>query len=284
MKKSLLAVAIAATFVLAACGQEAKAEATVFGSVEQRIEMSGGTSNIDGDDNYIGVKLKEDLGNGMSAIGIISFDLNTEANSTATVKDQYVGLTDGTTTITAGRVKNFIKQNGVTDIFEGTTFRPAAQKRVDSSVQATTSVSGVKVGLGAHADDTANTQDGVDTYEAMVGLDLGSVSVTASYEKNQTTLVENKMIGAKASVAGATVGATYELDNNDVATTTITAKTVMGSNTLKGGYETIENGTNTYIAELQHNFTKNTSAYINYSDNDAANSDATTMIGMRMKF
>ena len=66
MKKSLLAVAIAATLTLAACGsEEAKAEGvTVYGSAEQAITSQGGVADMAAGDNYIGFRAAESFGEG----------------------------------------------------------------------------------------------------------------------------------------------------------------------------------------------------------------------------
>ena len=281
MKKTLIALAMASAMAATA----ANAEVTVYGSVEQRVEMTDGVWDVNGDDNYVGFEASEDLGNGASAYANISMDVASEDNSTATVRDGYVGVNFGAVDVRAGRQINFLDaaDDSTTDIFEGTSLTADGAGRVDSAVRVTATMSGVTVG-GVVISDNAGAEEKTDAYQVMASAAVGPVTVLGVYNKDKNADTDTKLFGASTSVADFAVAGTYEIAANDDYTATVVASLDLGNNTLKGGYETIENGVDTYVVEVVHNFSKSTSAYVNYSDNDAADSDPTTMIGLRHNF
>lgn len=278
MKKTILATAVLAA------ATAAHADVTLFGNVEQRLENTNSVWNINGDDNYVGVKATEDLGDGASAFAVISMDLDTETGSTATARDQFVGLSMSGVTVQAGRFKNLEKSvvSDTVDAFHGTSFTSDNAARVDSAVAVLGEVAGVNVGASMIADNAG--EDKMDAYELSGGYDFGVASVSAYYSKNKTTDADVKAVAASLNVGAVGVGATAERTDAGVDTYTVVGSTEVGNNTLTGGYETVENGTDTYIVEVAHNFSKNVAAYVNYSDNDAAGAQSTTMVGLNMAF
>jgi len=281
MNKTVLAASIAASLVATA----AIADVTIFGNVEQRLESTNSTWDVNGDDNYVGFKATEDLGEGASAFAVLSMDLGTETGSTATARDQFVGLSMDGVTVQAGRFKNLEKSvvSDTVDAFHGTSFTSDNAARVDSAVAVLTEVGGVNVGASVIADNAG--EDKMDAYELSGGYDFGVASISAYYSKNKTTDADVKAVAASASVGDFNVAGTAERTDAGVDTYTVVGSTAIGgNNTLTGGYETVENGTDTYIVEVAHNFSKNVAAYVNYSDNDAAGAQSTTMVGLNMAF
>ena len=282
MKKSLLAVAVAATFVLAACGsEEAKADVSVWGSVEQSISTTDGVSDMARGDNQIGFKAAEDFGNGMGAFAKITLGVESEGSNAVTTKDSIVGLNIGDTNVWAGTGMNLEKSMvaGHVDVFEGNSFGTAGAQRSATNVAAiSTKVGDATVAVSSVVDGSTG-QDDVDSYEVAAKAPLGPLTVSGVYSKNQTTEVDTTVVGATANVVGLTVGAAYQPDAD---TTTVIGSFDAGNNTIRAGLESVDNGNNTTIAELQHNFSKSTNAYVNWSKEEG--SSATTMVGMRINF
>lgn len=282
MKKTILATAImAVTLGLVACGEEAKAAGvTVYGQVDQQVQITDGVADVNGDDNYVGFKVSEDLGNGASAVANISMDIDTEGNNGSTVRDSYVGINTGDFSVTAGRMSNLTKQvtSGVVDIFDGASFGADGGARVDSVVA-------VNVGALTVASIADNGgEDKIDAFEVALEGNFGSVGLSAVYTEDKTTSATTKQIGATTDLAGLSVGATYEIADNDDVTVTAVASKDFGNNTLRGGIEDVENGDQTYIAEVAHNFSKSTAAYVNYSTDNNDATEPTTQVGLRMVF
>jgi len=282
MKKTMIALAVAGVMGIATT---ANADTKVYGSVEQRIEMTNGVWDINSDDNFVGFEASEDLGNGASAYANISMDVASEDNSTATVRDSYVGVDFGAVDIRAGRQINFLDaaDDATTDIFEGTSLTADGAARNDSAVRVTAEVGGVTVG-GVVISDNSGAEEKTDTYQVMASAAVGPATVIGVYNKDKNADTDTKLVGASAAIADINVAGTYEIAANDDVTMTAVAAVSAGNNTFKAGIEDVENGAQTYVLEAVHNFSKSTSAYVNYSDNDVAGNDSTTMVGLRMNF
>jgi len=282
MKKSLLAVALAATLV-AACAPEKEAKAagvTVYGSAEQAITSTDGVADLASGDNYIGFKASEDFGNGAGAFAKIELGVDPEGTNTMSTRESYVGLDLNGVSITAGKQKNLEKVllAPLVDIMEGNGSSTANDARVNNAVSVVTEVSGITVGAASITEGTTG-EDKVDAYELGAKGEFGGFTGVVTYTKNQTTDVDSISYGVGAGFAGINLGATIEPDAD---TNTFAASTDFGANTLKGSYQDVDGGNNTTAVEVQHNFSKSTSAYVNYSETEG--SDAATMVGMRMTF
>ena len=113
MKKRFLVAAMAATLVSPLAAQ---ADATVYGNVHLSIDSfdsdaEGPTMNSR--TSAIGVKGKEDLGGGMSAIFKLEFQVDPdERNKSITDRDQWVGLKGAMGTFKFGTMSNNYKQMG----------------------------------------------------------------------------------------------------------------------------------------------------------------------------
>ena len=131
MKKRFLVAAVAATLVSPLA---ANAAATVYGNVHVSINSFDSADNLDMSSNTssVGVKGKEDLGGGMTALYKVEFQVDpTERNGTAsniddadtgassknstaalTDRDQWVGLKGAMGTVKFGTMSNNYKQTG----------------------------------------------------------------------------------------------------------------------------------------------------------------------------
>ncbi len=119
MKKRFLVAAMAATLVSPLA---ANAAATVYGNVHLSLDsFDDDNSATTADDNIqmnsntsaIGVKGKEDLGGGMSALYKIEFQIAPdERNTNITDRDQWVGLKGAMGTVKFGTMSSNYKQTG----------------------------------------------------------------------------------------------------------------------------------------------------------------------------
>lgn len=115
MKKSILAIAVAATMAAPAAVMAAP---TVYGNINLTIVDLDTNDNIDLTSNTsaIGVKGSEDLGDGLKAIYKMEFQVNPtgdDGNGDAlTNRDQFVGLKGGMGTVQVGAFSSNYKQKG----------------------------------------------------------------------------------------------------------------------------------------------------------------------------
>ena len=112
MKKRFLVAAMAATLVSPLA---ANAGATVYGNVHLSINDLDSADNLDMNSNTsaVGVKGKEDLGGGVSAIFKVEFQIDPdERNKTITDRDQWVGLKGAMGIVKFGTMTSNYKQMG----------------------------------------------------------------------------------------------------------------------------------------------------------------------------
>jgi len=117
MKKRFLVAAVAATLVSPLAAQ---ADATVYGNVHLSIDSPSFDDATQNDNlamnsrtSAIGVKGKEDLGGGMTALFKLEFQVDPdERNKTITDRDQWVGLKGAMGTVKFGTMSSNYKQMG----------------------------------------------------------------------------------------------------------------------------------------------------------------------------
>ena len=114
MKKRFLVAAVAATLVSPLA---AHAEATVYGnvhlSIDSKSELDLDGPSMNSNTSSLGVKGKEDLGGGMSALFKLEFQVDpSERNKTITDRDQWVGLKGAMGTAKFGTMSSNYKQMG----------------------------------------------------------------------------------------------------------------------------------------------------------------------------
>ena len=287
MKKSIVAgAALVAALGLVACTEEAKAaEATIYGQAEAGIESTDGVSNVVSD-HILGVKASESFGEGKGgAFAVIEFGYNEEAAAGDELNSRlgYVGLDLGAVEVAAGKQKNLKKSmvNGV-DAFQGSSSLSVEDAaRVTNVVSAKTEMNGVTL-AGAAIVDGATDEKTMDAYEVGAGVDVAGISLAGVYTKDVTTEVDSIVVSAGVEVAGVSVVGAYEPDNTAGKTYTGVASVDLGNNTLRGGYSYVDGADNTMVAEVAHNFSKNTNVFVNVGKPE--NGDATTNVGIAMNF
>ena len=279
MNKTLLTVGlVAATLGLVGCGAT-DAEAGFFGSVEKTWNNS--TEVLDTEDTYVGYTITEDLGNGYSAIGELSVDIDTSV----TERKSYIGIASPTGQVALGKQSSVqgIVGDATIDIFEGPGFDVNNASNIDNAITGLINLGGVQL-LGSSIPSA-----GDDSYELGAKMELGSVSLVGAYAET-TANVKNTVLGATTNFNGVNLAGTLETEESaagvEVDTATVVAVVSAGSNTFKGGFQDVENTKEIYTVEGVHNFSKQTSTYANYqtSETDAGVEDNTTTIGLRVNF
>jgi hypothetical protein len=275
MKKSIMMAAVAA--VLAG---PAMSDISIYGQVEQSISTSADAKNIS-DDNYVGVSVSEAFGeSGNGAFAKIEFGVDDETNA-VTNRETYVGVNLGDITAQVGRQKNLRKTmvNGV-DAFQGTSFSVAGAARADDTVVVKGELGGITLAGSTQLDGTANADEVGETRELGAAIEVQGISLAAVQSKAGSADAV-LTLAAGAEIAGVNLAVAHQPDAANV-TTTVAGSMDLGNNTVRGGYEFVDGSDNTMIAEVAHNFSSNTSAFVNYSK--AENADAETMIGMAINF
>jgi len=291
MKKTMIALALASAMGVSHAG------VTVFGSVEQRLtNVDNGTTSswdLQSDDQFVGFRAAEDLGNGMSAFAEVSMDIDSEAANGATTRDTFVGIAGGFGSVTAGRQTsvNDKADDATVDIFEGSTLGAKKSDRVSNTVAYTTpNISGL-TGTVSVEMNGASGQDTQDVVDYGVSYANGPVTVVAAYHDDKNNNDQVTTLGGSVALGDLTVGGLFQTEENndgtvDTDTKSVVASYALGNNVVKAGYQTGDEINDVTIVELQHNFTKNANAYVNYKkDSPAAGVDTdTVMVGMRVNF
>lgn len=275
----MIAGATAVTLGLVGCGANDAEAGGLFGSVEKNWNNSAEV--IDTEDTYIGYKIDEDFGNGYSAFGELSIDID----STVSERKAYVGIATQGGQIAVGKqasVQKYVGDNTI-DIFEGPSFDVNNSGNIDNAVTGKIDLGSVAI-LGSSVPSA-----GDDSYELGATTDLGLAKVFVAYAETSAD-VKNTIYGASTDYNGVTLGGALETEESaagvEVDTATVVAAVSAGSNTLKGGFKDVENTSETFTVEGVHEFSKTTSVYANYQDSETdagVESDVTTL-GLRINF
>ena len=116
MKKSLITVAVASGLLVS--GAAFADDTTVYGLAQFEVGSWGGDmtgiQTADNGDGRLGVKSKEDLGEGMAALAKLEYGLDTTGNTGTALKarETWVGLKTGMGTVELGRIKSAYKYFG----------------------------------------------------------------------------------------------------------------------------------------------------------------------------
>jgi len=307
MKKRFLVAAVAATLVSPLA---ANAAATVYGNVHVSINSFDSADNLDMSSNTssVGVKGKEDLGGGMTALYKIEFQVDpTERATNITDRDQWVGLKGAMGTVKFGTMSNNYKQTGskvdpmYRTALEGRGFMKTqsnmhsgageSRGRMTNTVQFTSpKMSGVQavfnttisgnddetLGLGVRYTGTKNLLayfDYLDTSAMQAGSLDAAIKVGGKYKMDALTVGVQYEAVEDAGVQGDTmfVSANYKMNDNDNVAFTL------------GDNDTDDMG---FALMYNHKMSKRTNVYAGYGDNAStdANDDQLTTFGIRHKF
>jgi len=275
MKKSIMMAAVAALLA-----GPAMSDISIYGQVEQSISTSADAKNIS-DDNYVGVSVSEAFGeSGNGAFAKIEFGVDDETNA-VTNRETYVGVNLGDITAQVGRQKNLRKTmvNGV-DAFQGTSFSVAGAARADDTVVVKGELGGITLAGSTQLDGTANADEVGETRELGAAIEVQGISLAAVQSKAGSADAV-LTLAADANIAGINLSVAHEPDATN-KTTTVVGSTDFGANTVRVGNSFVTDSDNTMIAEVAHNFSKNTSVFANHSKTE--NASGTTSVGFAMTF
>lgn len=283
-KKTVIAAALAATTGVA------MADVSVSGRVEQGFsdEDSTNVGWTGYSDNQINFKASEDLGNGMTAFGQISFNADsTDADDDNL--DQKVGLKGGFGTVVLGRFEPFTEGvMAATMSTMGTNEGELGGNVVRTSngiAYVSPTVSGFHAAVGGYAAGTDS--DKIDATDILLAYANGPLTVMASQQKANSGVVtgDNEQtitsFAAKYSMGDLSVAALQMNHDdedgtagNDSDDTMFRLDYKMGANKITLQHASDENNgaadVDTTVIELSHALSKRTAVYIGSSDSDSA--------------
>jgi predicted porin len=273
MKKSIMMAAVAALLA-----GPAMSDVSIYGQVEQSVNT--GSTKALSDDNYVGVSVNEALNETSSAFAKIEFGVD-DGTNTVTNRETYVGITMDGITGQAGRMKNLKKTmvNGV-DAFQGSSFSVGGAARADDTLMVKGEIAGVTVAASTILDGTANADEVGETRELGASVEVQGISLSVVQTKAGSADA-TMIFGAGVDVAGVNLAVSHEPDATN-KTTTVVGSADFGANTVRVGNSFVDGSNNTMIAEVAHNFSKNTSVFVNHSKTE--NATGSTQVGFAMKF
>jgi len=323
MKKRFLVAAMAAAMVSPLA---AFADATVYGNIHLSIDdfdddNSATTEELDMNSNTsaIGVKGKEDLGGGMSALFKAEFQIDpSERNNNITDRDQWVGLKGAFGTVKFGTMSSNYKQMGgkIDPMYrtqlEGRNGNYAGQSNLHSgagiyrgrstnTVQYTSpKMSGVTVvfntTISGSNEETMGLGVRYKTKNILAYFDY--IDMDKDFNDATDTGTESAMkVGGSFKTGAITLGLQHELTGDLLGedTTFLSANYQMNDNDniaftfASASEESAGSGNDgsAYALMYNHNMSKRTNVYVGYgiSDIDDNDTDVTDLtFGIRHKF
>jgi predicted porin len=304
MKKTIIAAAIAASVAAPA----AFAEVSIYGKAHLALEQSDASAdgstvmndNIDSNASRFGIKVSEDLGNGLSSF--VKFEFGADAidgDNGLTARDAVAGLKGDFGTLTVGRMaspaKAVLYGTGnvqLADANNGNDFAGgfvSKGTRVSNAVAYGTKVGGVGLTVATVGDDAG---DNFAHNAFAVSTDVAGAHIALA-KVNYDGAADLTILGAKMSMDALTVGVVYEDEDATNSTTGISLSYAMGNNVVSASTSTREfdaagtADTDRVAFGIEHKLSKKTSVYASYADVDtgtAASSGDVTSVGMIVNF
>ncbi len=312
MKKRFLVAAIAATLVSPLA---AYANATVYGNAHVSIDSKD--SDVDGPNmnsntSSIGVKGKEDLGGGMTALFKIEFQVDVDdrnkgdAASSLTDRDQWVGLKSGMGTVKLGTMSNNYKQmGGKIDPMYRTQLEGRGMLGMQSKLhggagqnggRSTNTIQFISPMMGGVQAVFNTTFSGTKDETMGLGIRYTAKNIVAyfDYLDVQQAGGNNSIAAVGTSEAAFKVGGAYTMDALTLGLQYESAEDVVGSNItfVSANYQMNDNDNVAlslgdvdrkdnastdmgYAVMYNHNMSKRTNVYAGYGDN-ASTGDGVT--------
>lgn len=303
MNKKLLSVAVAAAMVTPVA---AMADTTLYGDVNNMIVHTddGATDTWDIEDNSskLGVKVSEDLGNGMTAIAQIELSVETADDALDSTDGDsedrlgFVGLTGGFGTFIMGRISSPYQASvNKTDIMfhGGGELDQDGQDRYGEIMSyVTPNFGGFSATIAAIVSNNSLTaptwEDGIDAEVITLDYNNGPLSVGLGITNYEGTVNENYWgIAASYNFGNFTIIGEYQ-DGEDVGSDQmwgLAFKAGFGNNTVYGQYNEEDSSNDDYFGiGLSHAFSKRTNAYVEYATLDTGTDTNTFTIGLKHEF
>ena len=279
-----------------------RADTTLFGSIEQGLKVTdNGTSEIVGSGTIIGAKynsssdvgVPEDGSSNTFVFGELSADIDVSGPNPVTTRDAFVGVGLGGNKVklSVGRMQNIqdsISEATIGIFSEGSDLTSRNAGRNSNTVKASIALGGARL-VGTSVIDGSDGVKGIDSWETGASYSLMGLNLVSAYAKDENTGTRTILGGINHTFGeNFMIGGIYEQDKTvaDNTTDTLTAVTsyTLGKNVLKGGYQTVEDAADTYLAELEHNFNKSTSAFVNARHIDDTQDTQAYTVGFRLNF
>lgn len=315
LKKILIAAAVSGAFAAPAIA-DVKVGGQIGYSVDY-VDVDGAQSETSINDNEtrLSVTAQEDLGGGLKVRAVYELNANLDTTGTATTRNAFVALQTGKLTVAVGDmngehgsinpmqnqregvISRVDGNDGLTTLagFEqtnraiGASYALNANTKIDARYtfdQAAVETSGL-------TDDLSTTEIAV-TSEIMPGLTVGGAYITGEAPAGTPVSLDSgyQVVGSYAygpvKVGGYYTDTTFEAPGFEIeaktyALTTEYAVSPMTALVAGFGNEEIEGFADRDFYEIgaRHNFSKRTSAYVKYADQDTA---TVTSIGMGIRF
>ncbi|MES9963788.1 MAG: porin [Candidatus Sedimenticola sp. 20ELBAFRAG] len=308
MNKKLLSVAIAAAMVSPVA---AMADTTLYGKVDNYLQSSDTASSddwgINNNSSRLGVKVSEDLGNGITAIAQIEMliDTSEEALSTTSAATGnrlgFVGLTGGFGTFVMGRLGSpFASSVNKADIMnvlgsDWATDAAGRDRYGETMAYVSPNMSGFSATVAMVSSQTSLSVDDDINDALILALDYNSGPLSVGFALRDGDMsaagddgLNEWGLGLSYDFGNFAVMAEYE-DNKDTAEAWGLAATAsFGNNTVLAQYGESESDAGADIAEVfalgfHHSLSKRTFAYAEYSDEDVSDTQ-TFVVGLSHSF
>jgi predicted porin len=231
--------------------------------------------------NSIGVKINENMGDGVSAFAKVEMGINGETATGTDQREMYVGVDLGTVAIQTGKMKTLEKEfvSGNVNILDYYSLSTSNDARVANQTRVTADLGEVIVGAQVTTDG-ASGKKGADEYEIGMKTTLGSVTVGAIYNKDAVNDTDRTAFSAKTSLTeNLSLRITHEPEEKKTNVLTMTS---FGSNYLLAGYRYDEDGDNRATAELHHKMSKKVRVFAGVAK--TGSSDPAVLAGMAISF
>jgi predicted porin len=304
MKKTLIAAGIAA--VVAAPAAFADVQVSGQLKVFQVINENGEDTWLS--DNSITFKSSEDLGNGLTAFGQATLDLDASdnSNSVGSNKDMKLGLKGSFGTVMAGRMEALTEGVQSAKFDDGRSKHTGDAMQLESPltyfdrVNAIAYVSPTVNGFhaaAAFADGSTGTGTG-GMFDAgqdyLVAYDNGPLNVTATHFASEAANSDVDTVSATYKMGDATVKVGYFDKDNGADDTIVSLSYDMGNNNLLIGYRDGEDSSgydhDVLALKITHKLSKKTGVWAGYrATSDGTSATASTDVdvahwGMYHKF
>jgi predicted porin len=308
MKKRFLVAAMAAAMVSPIA---AHANATVYGNVHLSINDFDSADNLDMTSNTssIGVKGKEDLGGGVSAIYKVEFQVDpSERNQNITDRDQWVGLKSAMGTVKFGTMSSNYKQMGgkVDPMYrtrlEGRGFMGIQTSTLhggagESRGRMTNTIQYASPKMGGLQAVFNTTVSGNDDETMGLGIRYVQKGVMAYFDYIDTAAMQvanadaAMKIGGKYKMDALVIGAQFEMVEDSIATDDVffLSADYQLNDSDNVAFTFGDNGADDagFAFMYNHDMSNRTNVYAGYGDNASstdADDDQVLTFGLRHKF
>jgi len=303
MKKTILATMLTSLFAATAAHSATVYDANgttfeVYGDVE--VQARKGTEdkshkNINIDDSDFGFKVGYDIGNGVTAIGVVEVD-GDNADNSVTMDDAYVGLSSAQWgTVTVGQQVTIADDQGIGNDYEFGISNSSQSLTEGKQVVKYTLDKGNYYGGISYLVNSADDDDDNHSLDAKLGARFGDLDLTAYYgdadKGNFDT--ESVVLEVRYAFSDLELAASASSTDNYSATTDATsfglaAVYTVGKMAYSAAWSIVDEDNtdevNQYFVNAAYSFNSNVTAYVELAGNDTDDSEIGYAAGMAVSF